>query len=155
GNFYRTQLREVDTDINLDGLVPNAEETHKFEEPPLRRVARTFEFRELTRPGVYVIDFIGSGKSSRALVRKGRLKPVVTTGTAGQNVAVVDEGNRPVAGATVWLGGKEYPCDGNGKAIVPFSSQPGRRPVVLTKGDYSCLDTIDHQPESYRLTAGI
>jgi hypothetical protein len=155
GNFYRTQLREVDTDINLDGLVPNSEETHKFDEPPLRRVARTFEFRELTRPGVYVIDFIGSGKSSRALVRKGRLKPVVSTGTAGQNVTVVDEGNRPVAGATVWLGGKEYACDGDGKGIVPFSAQPGRRPVVLTKGDYSCLDTIDHQPESYRLTAGI
>ena len=36
-NFYRTQQREVDTDINLDGLVPNAEETHAYAEPPLRR----------------------------------------------------------------------------------------------------------------------
>ena len=73
-NFYRTQLREVDTDINLDGLVANDEKTHQYDEPPLRRVARRFEFPELTKPGVYVIDFIGNGKSSRALVRKGRLR---------------------------------------------------------------------------------
>ena len=42
--------------------------------------------RELNKPGVYVIDFIGGGKSSRALIRKGRLRPLVATGTAGQNV---------------------------------------------------------------------
>ena len=48
-------------------------------------MARRFEFPELTKPGVYVIDFIGGGKSSRALVRKGRLRPLVATGTAGQN----------------------------------------------------------------------
>ena len=27
GNYYRTRGKEVDTDINLDGLVPNFEET--------------------------------------------------------------------------------------------------------------------------------
>src|SRR5262245_54399117 len=154
-NFYRSRQREVDTDINLDGLVPNAEQTHRFDESPLRRVARKFEFTELTRPGVYVIDFIGSGKSSRALVRKVRLKRLVVTGTAGQNITVVDEANRPVGGAAVWLGGKEYTCDNAGKTTVPFSAQPGRRPVVLSKGDFACLDTIDHQPEHYRLVAGI
>src|SRR5262245_15126749 len=154
-NFYRSMQREVDTDINLDGLVPNVEQTHKFDEPPLRRVARTFELRELNKPGLYIVDFIGSGKSSRALVRKGRLKPIVATGTAGQNITVVDEGNRPVAGATVWLGGRDYICGNDGKTTVPFSSRPGRRPVVLGKGDFCCLDTIDQQPEQFRLAAGI
>ena len=43
-NFYRTQLREADTDVNLDGLVANTEQTHAYNEPPLRRVARRFEF---------------------------------------------------------------------------------------------------------------
>ena len=35
------------------------------------------------------------------------------------------------------------------------SAQPGRRPVVLGRGDFCCLDTIDHQPENYRLAAAI
>src|SRR5207248_317290 len=117
--------------------------SHRYAEPPLRRVGRTFEFPQLSRPGVYVIDFIGSGKSSRALVRKGRLRPVVTTGTAGLNVTVVDEKNAPVPDAVVWLGGVDYRCDKDGRAVVPFSAQPGRRPVVLGRGEFCCLDTID------------
>ncbi|HEY2910549.1 MAG TPA: hypothetical protein VGI99_09895, partial [Gemmataceae bacterium] len=154
-NFYRAQLKEVDTDVNLDGLVANLEQWHHFEEPPLRRIGKTFEFPQLKKPGVYVIDFIGSGKSSRALVRKGRLKPLVATGTAGQTITVVDEANQPVADATVWMAGVEYSCDKFGKAIVPFTAQPGRRPIVISRGDFSCFDTIDHQPENYRFTAGI
>jgi hypothetical protein len=154
-NFYRAQLREVDTDINLDGLVANVEQTHKSDQPPLRRVSKTFEFPQLTKPGVYVIDFIGNGKSSRALIRKGRLKPLVATGTAGQNVTVVDESNKPVPDATVWMAGVEYKCDKQGKAILPFTAQPGRRPVVLSRGEFSCFDTVEHQPENYRFQAGI
>src|SRR4029077_19046908 len=121
-NFYRTQQREVDTDVNLDGLVANAEETHAYAEPPLRRSARRFEFAHLNRPGVYVIDFIGAGKSSRALIRKGRLRPLVATGTAGQVITVVDDANRPVKDAAVWFGGAEYQADERGRAILPFST---------------------------------
>lgn len=154
-NYYRTQLKEVDTDVNLDGLVANAEESHRSDEPPLRRTARRFEFPKLTKPGVYVIDFIGAGKSSRALVRKGRLRPVVDTGTAGQTVTVVDDSGKPVPNASVWLGGREYTADESGTATVPFSSEPGRRPVVLGNGEFACLDHIEHLPEGYRLDAGI
>jgi hypothetical protein len=154
-NFYRTQRREVDTDINLDGLVANAENTHKYAEPPLRRLARRFEFPQLNKPGVYVIDFIGSGKSSRALIRKGRLRPLVTTGTAGEKITVIDELNRPVKKAAVWLGGQEYLSDADGTITVPFSTNPGRQPIVLSQGDFACLDYFQHQAENLSLTAGI
>src|SRR5207249_610651 len=75
-SVYRSALQEIDTDINLDGLVANSENSHAYSEPPLRRQARRFEFKELDKPGVYVIDFIGAGKSSRALIRKGWLRPL-------------------------------------------------------------------------------
>src|SRR5262249_50221037 len=70
-HFYRTTHREVETDTTLDGRVATPEKRHPYSAPPLRRIARRFEFPELDRPGVYVIDFIGAGKSSRALIRKG------------------------------------------------------------------------------------
>ncbi|OWK44511.1 hypothetical protein [Fimbriiglobus ruber] len=152
---YRTQLREVDTDINLDGLVANAEAVHKYDDPPLRRNARRFTFPEMTRPGVYVVDFIGAGKSSRALIRKGRLRPVVTTGTAGQIVRVVDDANKLVSDATVWVGGQEYKADPDGRIVVPFTTAPGRHPIVVSQRDFSSLDYLQHQPEAYRLLAGI
>ncbi|QEL20900.1 hypothetical protein [Limnoglobus roseus] len=153
-NLYRNTQREVDTDINLDGLVANSEKVYAYTDAPLRRIDRTFEFPELTKPGVYVVDFIGGGKSSRALVRKGRLRPVVTVGAAGEKVRVVDEANKPVADATVWLGGTEYTPDADGVVTVPYSTAPGRRPVVLRRGDFASLDHLDHKAENYTLVAG-
>lgn len=154
-NFYRAHKREVDTDINLDGLVANVEKTLTYTEPPLRRIGRKFEFPQLTKPGVYVIDFIGGGKSSRALIRKGRLRPLVASSTAGNKVTIVNESNQPVKGVTLWLNGQEYKSDADGSILVPFSTTPGRQPVVLSRGDFACLDYLEHQPEAYRLSAGI
>jgi hypothetical protein len=154
-NFYRTHQREVDTDINLDGLVANAETTHDYTEPPLRRMTRRFEFPQLKKPGVYVIDFIGSGKSSRALIRKGRLQPLVSVGTAGQVVTVFDDARRPVKDASIWFGGAEYQPDKDGRIILPYSTNPRRQAIVIRQGDFACLDFIDHQAENYQLQAGI
>ncbi|QEL15260.1 transcription antitermination NusB family protein [Limnoglobus roseus] len=153
-NVYRATQKEIDTDITLDGLVANSEKVYAYTEAPLRRVDRTFEFPELTKPGVYVIDFIGGGKSSRALIRKGRLRPIVTVGTAGENVRVVDEANRPVADATVWLGGTEYTPDKDGVVTVPYSTAPGRRPIVIRRGSFASIDSLDHKAETYNLVAG-
>ncbi len=154
-NFYREHQREADTDINLDGLVANSEQSIAFADSPFRRVDRQFAFPQLTKPGVYVVDFIGNGKSSRALVRKGKLRPLVVTSTAGQLIHVVDDANRLVKNASVWLRGQEYRADDQGAIIVPFSTSPGRVPMVLSSGDFSCLDYLDHQAEAYHLEAGI
>src|SRR4029079_16217397 len=121
---YRTRLTEVDTDINLDGLVANSERSTKYEDSPLRRLERQFEFPELNKPGVYVIDFIGGGKSSRALIRKGRMHALVNTGSAGQTIHVIDEKNRPVTDATIWLAGHEYAADKDGPITAPLTPEP-------------------------------
>ncbi|HEV3145708.1 MAG TPA: hypothetical protein VGZ47_17600, partial [Gemmataceae bacterium] len=154
-NFYRAQKREVDTDINLDGLVANSEQSYSYKEPPLRRMPRKFEFPQLNKPGVYVIDFIGGGKSSRALVRKGRLRPLVSASTAGHRIHIVDDADQPVKDASIWLGGQEYKPDAEGMILVPFSTSPGRRPIVISRGEFSCLDFLEHKSEAYHLAAGI
>jgi len=154
GNVYRTTLKEIDTDINLDGLVANSEKVTPYSDPPLRRLARSFAFPELTKPGVYVIDFIGSGKSSRALIRKGQLRALAKSGNAGIDLAIIDEANRTVPYAKAWLNGTEYLSSKEGVVKIPFSTNPGRRPVVISRGDFSSLDTFDHKAEAYQLTAG-
>ncbi|WP_425615021.1 hypothetical protein NA78x_004909 [Anatilimnocola sp. NA78] len=160
-NFYRTQWREVDTDINLDGLVANHEQTYTMTESPLRRVAKKIEFPQLARPGVYVIDFIGNGRSSRALIRKGNLRQVVRTTAAGQSFTVLNDQNKVVPNASIFLGGHEYTAAEDGTIVVPFSTAPGRTPIVITapiagekKTEYSSLSHFQHEAENYSLTAG-
>ncbi|HYW79952.1 MAG TPA: hypothetical protein VE890_10275, partial [Thermoguttaceae bacterium] len=153
-NFYRQKLREVDTDINLDGLVANEETTYTYEEPPLRRVRRHFEFDSLSKPGVYVVDFIGNGKSSRALIRKGKLHHLMRVGTAGHVFTVFDEANDKRPDATLYLGSHEYTAAEDGTITVPFSTNPGRQPIVLSAGGICSLDTFQHESENYSLQAG-
>ena len=154
-NFYRENLTEIGTEINLDGLVANSETTHVYQEPALRRVQRHFEFPGLNRRGVYVIDFIGNGMSSRALIRKGKLRYLVRTGAAGQVFTILDEKQQRVPDATLWLGGTLYTPDESGHIVTPFSSQPGRQPIVLSTGKFSSLEYVDHASETYRLAAGM
>jgi hypothetical protein len=154
-NYFRENRREIETDVTLDGLVPNSEQTLTYIEPPVRRMDRRFEFPQLDKPGVYVVDFIGAGKSSRALIRKGKLRPLVSQSTAGQIVRVVDDANNPVPTASVWLGGKEYLPEKEGFVLIPFSTAPGRQPIVLRNGDFASIDYLTHDAEAYSLTAGI
>jgi len=155
GNFYRENLRDVNTDINLDGLVPNWENTYEYSEPPLRRVRRHFDFPELNRAGVYVVDFIGSGKSSRAVIRKGMLRHVVRTTTAGQVFTVFDEQNHKLNDASIWFAGRDYTPGESGEIVVPFTNAPVRQPMVLTHRGFSSLSEFQHESENYTLVAGI
>ncbi len=165
-SFYRQQGQEVDTDINLDGLVANVEQTHQYQESPLRGVSRTFEFPTLNKPGVYIIDFIGNGQSSRALIRKGQLSHLVTTTPAGQRFTILDENRQQVKNARLWMSGHEYAADETGHITVPFSTDAGGRQAVVISapsapdpsspgaGSYSSLAYFEHEAESYQFRAG-
>ena len=154
-SYYRENQREIDTDINLDGLVANSEQTFKYNDAPVRVLRRRYEFPQLNKAGVYVIDFIGNGKSSRALIRKGRLQHVVRTGSNGQIFTLFNEKREPAPEATLWLAGREYKPNDRGQIVVPFSTAPGRVPLILSQGDFSCLDFFQHEAETYGFTAGI
>ena len=154
-NYYQQQLQQVNTAIELDGLVANNERTFKYEDAPLRRMRRHFEFPELNRPGVFVIDFIGNGKSSRTLVRKGKLDFLVSTTTAGHRFTVLNEEKQPLKEASIWVAGTLYQSGEEGAIMVPFSTAPGRVPFVVTDGTTSTLHRFQHETEQYQLTAGI
>ncbi len=88
--FYRTNQREVDTDINLDGLVANVEQIHST---PIRHfvgfVASSSSLN--CRSPLVCHRLHRNGRSSRALVRKGDLKHLVRTSSAGHVFTILDE----------------------------------------------------------------
>ena len=152
-NFYRKQQREVDTDISLDGLVANKEQLYEYDDAPLLRTSRKFKFEDLNKRGVYVIDFIGGGKSSRALIRKGRLMVVGEVTPIGQRLNVVNEAGSRVLDAIVDVGGRSYTADKDGNIDLPFSTQNGAEKVIVSQADFSSLQTLQPARESYSLKA--
>lgn len=161
-SFFLTQKRQLNTDLNLDGLVANRETTHDLSAEaaggsPFRRIARSFDFPELKgRRGAWIIEFIGGGKSSRALIRKGQWEVLQQTGPAGDLLTVIDENRQPVKDAAVWLDGRKFTVDPKtGFVHLPFTTQPGMKPVILADaaGEFATLAQFDHHAESYRLDA--
>ena len=140
-NYYRKYKREIDTDITLDGLVPNFEETFKYDQAPALRTKRQFKFPQLKDRGVYIVDFIAGGKSSRALIRKGRLQIFNQVTPVGQLFTVIDQSGASVMDAELLIGGARYKASESGKILVPFSTRPGRTPAIISQDDFSCLQT--------------
>ncbi len=153
-NYFVAHGRDVDASIDLDGLVATHEQTRRYDEPPHRRVRRRFAFPELKRPGVYVVEFIGGGKSSRALLRIGRLRFTHRIGAAGHVFQVVDERGAARDDATLWLSGREHRADEDGRVVVPFAAdRGGPRRFLLRVGDRVTVESFTLLTEQYAFTA--
>ena len=153
--YYREHGAEFDAGIDLDGLVPNAERTVEYADPPARRHVERLSFPELRKPGVYVVELVGNGVSSRALVRKGRLRFTQRPGAAGHVFTVFDEAGRTVRDAELWMAGQNYRAGEDGAIVVPFSTQgPNQQRVVVRQGRLACLGSFAHEPERYELRLG-
>ncbi|HIE71797.1 MAG TPA: hypothetical protein EYP98_17360, partial [Planctomycetes bacterium] len=153
--YHVEQQKAVDASIELDGVVANYEQTYNYDDAPMRRVKRSFDLPMLKDPGTYVVEFVGNGISSRAVVHKGGLRMVERTSAAGQLVRVYDELGQHIEGASAWFGGREYTTDERGEILMPFSTNPGNKKLVLRNGNRSSITTFAHKGESYSLTSNV
>lgn len=153
--YFLARRAEVDTSIDLDGMVASDEQVLRSDAPPIRRERRRIALHGCDRPGTYVIELIGNGKSSRALIRRGGLRHTVRVGPAGPTVRVLDDAGRPLPGAKIWLGGREYTEREDGAISIPFSTAPGRAPMLLVHGDVAQLEHLYHPAENYQFSAGV
>jgi hypothetical protein len=146
--------KEVDATIELDGVVPNHEQTFTYDEPPLHRVRRTFALPMVDAPGTWIVELVGNGISSRAVVHKGDLRAVERQTAAGHEFVVHDEAGQRLVDAHVWFGGRDYAPDAQGRVLLPFTTEPGDHRVVVHHGTRARLVEFAHAAESYSLTCG-
>ena len=154
-NYYRSMQQQVNLDMNLDGLVANEEHIHKYKGPSIRRIKRSFKFDSLNKPGVYIVEFTGNGKSSRAVIKKGNIKHVQNISSAGHEFTLLDDDNNIILNGSIILSGHEYKADKDGRIIVPFTNKPERQLIILVHDKFASLDYFDHKTENYTFEAGI
>lgn len=159
-NFFLTQQRQLNTDLNLDGLVANGGETRTFESGPFKRERFQFKLAGFNfaagKRGAWVVEFIGGGRSSRALVRAGQWQVLQQSGPSGDLLLVVDEKGEPVKDSVVWLDGRKLVRDEKlGRIVVPYTGQPGMKNIVLAdpSGSFATFARFMHHGEDYRLDA--
>jgi hypothetical protein len=156
--YFTLHGRAVDTSVDLDGLVANDERVIEYTDAPLRRIRRTLRFDQLTRPGTYVIELIGGGKSSRALIRKGELRYVERLGAAGHVLAVLDEQGGLLTDASVLFGGREYTANERGDIRIPYGAGSNDKILLRHKsagGEVCTVANFRVRSEQYAFAVGI
>ncbi|MDF3129324.1 hypothetical protein P0Y35_08965 [Kiritimatiellaeota bacterium B1221] len=154
-NYYQTHRAPVDQAIDLDGMIPTHERTLEVKADPGRRIRRTLTLPEIQQRGVYVVELIGNGVSSRALLHVGHLESISVPTAAGQVMVVLNEQGETVEDAKVWMDGREYSAGKGGMILLPYSENPGTRFVILQDGNFASPENFSHLGEDYQFTAGI
>ncbi len=151
-SYLQNHDEAISTNIDLDGLVANAQRQLTYAQPGEIRHVESIDLSDLEGRGVWVVDLLGAGQRSRALIQKGALVAAERLGDAGQVFQIYDETGKPVTSAHIEMGGRKYESD-QGQVIVPYAEKTVTRKILLVDGDFASRATIAHSSESYQLQA--
>ncbi|MEX0824897.1 MAG: hypothetical protein WD119_01960, partial [Pirellulaceae bacterium] len=154
-SFYRSHEKLVHADIDLDGLVATHERRIDYTQPAIRRHRETIDLPEIEGRGVWVIDMLGGGLRTRALIRRGDLRTTVSKSANGLEITVLDEARHPVPEARLLIGSQEFLADDQGRIEVPLMDKATQRAAVLRDDALAVPIALDHAAESYRLQAAM
>ncbi|HBE67580.1 MAG TPA: hypothetical protein DDW52_05460, partial [Planctomycetaceae bacterium] len=152
-NYYRSISDELDLNVDLDGLVPHATRRLEFQLPADRRHTQQIDFPEIEGRGFWVVDLMGGGMRSRAMIRKGDLSLIERTSDAGQQFAILDESGRHLENAKLILAGTTYEASDDGWIQIPFAERSVTRQVLLEHDGFFDRELIRQSSESYGLSA--
>jgi len=134
-NYYRKNLQPFSTDINLDGLVPKDEKEYDFKDAPSNlKHLEHFEFDQFNgRRGLFIIEFIGNGISSRAVVQKGSLQIIQRQTIAGHFLFILNEKKEICKGSYtgLWFDEEFFEADKNGRVVIPYARKTICKPAVI------------------------
>ncbi|MCH2205497.1 MAG: hypothetical protein MK132_06475 [Lentisphaerales bacterium] len=149
-NYFKANMRQLSTDLDLDGMVATQEKTFKYTQAPHIRHTETFNF-DLKDPGAYVVEFIGNGISSRALIHKGSLRFTHEPSAAGHLFYVFDDQNNLLEDASIYINGHTYKTHEKGFILVPYTSKATVQKIILKHGEFASLESFEHKAENYDL----
>ena len=144
----------VSIDLDLDGLVANVQKSFSYAIASDRRHTEKIDLPEMTDRGLWIVDFLGAGQRTRALIQKGQLRALQRFTDAGQVLRIVDESGKLVPNAHAELGDRTFKADSEGDIVLPYGEQARVEKVLLVSGDFASYEMLVHQAEQYKLEAG-
>ena len=153
--FYRTHDKILNSDVDLDGLIPTKQTTYEYSQAMQIRHRETIDLPEIKGRGIWVLDVLGGGLRCRAVLRRGKLDAIDRVGEDGHNLTIINEDNQRVAGATVRLGWRSFTADDQGRVSIPFAQQAATEIAILSDDQFASPYQFKHLSESYQLNASM
>lgn len=135
-NYFRKNMTSFTSDINLDGLIAKYEVDCDYTDKPSNmRHTETFKFPQFNGVrGLYVIELIGNGISSRSIIQKGNLSLIHKSTIAGHFAFILDEDKAICKGKQtgLYFDNNFYPTDqDSGRIIIPFGRHVYRGKAIM------------------------
>ncbi|KAL4490234.1 hypothetical protein ABPG72_004273 [Tetrahymena utriculariae] len=152
-NYYKKNLKELDNNIELDGLIASEETSFEFKNPPVQKFTQSFKFENISKKssGIFVIEFIGNGVSSRAIIRKGCLVLRQKKTVAGLACQILDQNLQLCEGPNtgIFFQKKYYPLNSDKEVIIPFTDTQINDKAILIHNDFSSITDLQTLIEDY------
>ena len=151
-NYYYSNKSTFDHNISLDGIVPTFEEKVTFNEKPQLLLEKKISLSKIPKKrGLFVVEFIGNGHVSRAVIQRGNLKCIHKNTVNGKVLYILDEENKILKGEKtgLWINNVWYPSiKDTGAILIPYSIKGNL--FILKHDDFCTLEKgIDIPNENY------
>jgi hypothetical protein len=158
-SYYRKNKSEIHERINLTGLIPSKSVEYNLTTAPI--ISQVMEFKDLfqSKRGVFIVEFIGGGLSSRALIRIGALSLIRQVLSKGLLFHMVDE-QKKICGSEstdMLVGDKLFKPDaalGHG-ILIPYTNKELRETAILRHEGYTELYNLQVPAERVTFDMGL
>ncbi|MFO0546924.1 MAG: hypothetical protein U0271_00985 [Polyangiaceae bacterium] len=154
--YFAARGANVDVSIDLDGMIASHERVLAVRpgdaHDPFRRVELDLALDACDGPGTFVVDLVGNGLASRALVEKGGLAWAARRTVAGLAVRLFDAATlAPIPDGRAEFGGRSYEARADGVISLPFTSVGGGTAMLLSAGGVAQVARLSLPREDYSL----
>ena len=158
-NYYLTKKTPLNSLINVEGVIASETLDIKIDgcQNPLKRVRKTIDFNQIpkNKRGVYLIEILGNGTSSRIIIKKGRLNLVTRNTAKGILCQMINEKNEVLKGdkTYLWYNDIKYTCDEKeGFIALPYKAlvDPSNK-CILVHDSYADITEINRKYENFVL----
>ena len=152
-NYYYTNNNEFNSDISLEGRIPTFEDKLLINDKPQLLLEKKIPLTQIPKKrGLFIVEFIGSGHVSRAIIQRGNLKCIHKNTVNGKVVYILDEENKILKGdkTGLWINNVWYSSiKDTGAILIPYCVNGNC--FILKHEDFCCLESgIKIPSESYK-----
>jgi hypothetical protein len=126
-NYYYSNKKKFEDDISLDGIVPTYDDIFSYNDKPQLLLEKKISLSKVPKKrGLYIVEFIGNGHVSRAVIQRGNLRCIHKNTINGKVLYILDEDNKICKGKKtgLWVDNVWYPSfEDTGAILIPYSVQ--------------------------------
>jgi hypothetical protein len=158
-NYYRKNKKEIPATIDLEGLMSAKTQILNLPENPILLTEKeiTLEGLGATSRGVYIVELIGGGISTRVMIKKGSLT-LVSESAKGMTMFFVLNEKKEVCKeqTSIILNDRVYKASADdGKICVHLESYEVHSKAIIINNDFSDIADVKIPLESYQLSMNV